>query len=433
MPSVRSKSGPSRQWRRPEPEEHINHHPIVVAGGLAAGASVLIGYLASFALVFVVWLFAGHGNESTAQVIRASGISWLGSQFVPIQIGGIPFGLLPWGFVLLPSVVLWKSVHWALKSAQPKSVREYWYTAGSVAAVYGLLGMLVSMFTSTNDLKTNSFRALLNLFVIAGFIASVSVLTYAPSRTLLIDPLPPMVKDGIRPGLIVVSLLIFLGTLLSTFSIVLHFGEIKSVATLMTPSALDGFFMMLLGISYLPTAAVWAMSYLIGPGIALGNAASISPGLTNPGRLPAFPLLAALPSQEFRFANELTLVLVAIGILLYLLIPREHWRPEFSEITRSLRSVFRKQELTSLAVASAILFVGLLIICVPASGQLGEDQLSSVGPNPLLVATHALVVIGFSALATMVLPRVLIAVVYSLRHRNTRIKTETALAELDGN
>lgn len=417
MPSKRPKSGPARQWRRPEPEEHITHHPAAVAGALAALSSIAIGFLFSFAIIFVVWLFAGHGNETTWQVVRASGIGWLGSQFIPIEIAGVPYGLMPWGFIVIPVVLVWKSMHWALKSAQPKTVRDYWYTALAFAGSYALIAMFVSMFTSTNDLKTNAFRALINTFVIAGLVATVSVLTYAPSKTLLIDPLPTMIIDGIRPGLLASGVLVFIGSLLSTASIFLHFKEIKSVSVLMAPGALDGFFMTLLGIAYLPTAVIWAMSYLIGPGISLGAAAAISPALTNPGRLPAFPILAALPSTEFAYADKLIYVLVAIGIGLFFVLPREHWRPESTEFGYGVTSAFRPRELVALAIAIGVLFFSLLILGIAAGGPLGLEQLSYVGPNPLLVAGRAAFVIGATAYAALLIPRLLVATVYSLRHR----------------
>ena len=426
MPTKRSKPGQSRQWRRPEPEEHITHHPIAVAGSLAALTSVAVGFLSSFVVIFIVWLFAGHGNETTSQVVRASGIGWLGTQFVPIEITGTPYGLMPWGFIVIPVVVLWKSMHWALKSAQPQTVRDYWYTAGALSGMYALVAMFVSMFTSTNDLKTNALRALINTFVVAGLVTSASVLTYAPSKTLLIDPLPRMIVDGIRPGFIASGFLVFLGSLLSTASLLYHFKEVKSVGTLMAPAALDGFFMMLLGIAYLPTAAIWAMSYIIGPGIALGSTATISPALTNPGRLPAFPLLAALPSSEFHFADKLIYILIAIGVGMFFLLPREHWRPESHEFGYGVTSSFRPQELVALGVSMVVIFFSLIIVTIAAGGPLGVEQLSYVGPNPFLVSGRAAFVIGAAAYAALILPRLAVASVYSLRHRNDQVRSASA-------
>ena len=433
MPTKRSKSGATRQWRRPEPEEHITHHPIAVAGALAALTSVAVGFLSSFVVIFIVWLFAGHGDETTAQVVRASGIGWLGTQFVPIEIAGIPYGLMPWGFIVIPIVVLWKSMHWALKSAQPHTVRDYWFTAAALAGVYALIGMFISMFTSTNDLKTNAFRALVNTFVVAAMVAAASVLTYAPSKTLLIDPLPRMIVDGFRPGFIVSGFLVFLGALVSTVSLLVHFKEVKSVGTLMAPAALDGFFLMLLGIAYLPTAAIWALAYIIGPGISLGASATISPALTNPGRLPAFPLLAALPSTEFQYADKLIYVLIVIGIGLFFLLPREHWRPESAEFGYAITSAFRPRELVSLAISILVIFFSLIVVSVAAGGPLGLEQLSYVGPNPFLVAGRGAFVIGVAAYAALLLPRLAVATVYSLRHRKVSAQSISMKSAQDDN
>ena len=51
---------------------------------------------------------------------------------------------------------------------------------------------------------------------------------------------------------------------------------------------------------YVPTAAVWGLAYVVGPGFAVGAGTSVSVTGTDLGAVPAFPLLAALPRSRAR-------------------------------------------------------------------------------------------------------------------------------------
>ncbi len=57
-----------------------------------------------------------------------------------------------------------------------------------------------------------------------------------------------------------------------------------------------GILLAALCLLYVPTAAVWGLAYVVGPGFAVGAGTSVSVGGTDLGAVPAFPLLAALPA-----------------------------------------------------------------------------------------------------------------------------------------
>ena len=410
---------PSRQWRQPVREEHIAEHSIPVASVLATLGAITLGFVTTFALVMTVWLFAAHGNESTTQVLRACGVSWLGVQLVPVVIGGNVLGLLPWGFIFIPIVFLWKSTHWAIKSSEPKSAREFWMIALYVTTAYSLLGGLVAIVSNTNDLNVLVWRALVHCAVVALFVTVACIVTYAPSRSILLEPLPRVVVDGLRPGALAAMVLVFIGSLGSFIALVVHFGEVRSVATLMAPSFLDGLFLALLGIGYLPTAALWSMSYFIGPGFALGTHAAISASSASPGRLPAFPLLASLPSEAVSFSSFVILVPIVAGVAMYLSLPRLQWKPQEFNFLSSLRHMISGYEVVVTIIADVVLGVLIYLLCAASSGSLGSSQLQFVGPRATEVALAAFTVCGITALVLLVVPRFLISMLFILRHRNS--------------
>ncbi|MEY4311724.1 MAG: hypothetical protein RLZZ571_494, partial [Actinomycetota bacterium] len=115
---------PADKWRKPDYEEHVNKYPFGLASLIGGAAAALIGLMISFGFVVLIWLLAAHGTESTIQVVRASAIAWQATHLVPIWISGIPIGILPWGFLLIPVVIIWKSMQWSLKSALPTEGRQ---------------------------------------------------------------------------------------------------------------------------------------------------------------------------------------------------------------------------------------------------------------------------------------------------------------------
>jgi hypothetical protein len=421
LPRKRPAGAPHRQWRRPIPEDHINHYPPLIAGAIAAGVCVVIGYIFTLGFIMAAWLFAAHGSESTLQVLRAAGIAWQVLHLVPIVIGTTTIGVLPWGFLVLPIFLLWKATHWALKSSQPKSAIEFFRVAVSISLFYSASAGLVGLISSTNDLHSGLTSACLHSFLVALSVTTACVISYAPSRTILTDALPKLVVDGVRPAIISFGLLFAAGSVLTSAALVLNWDQVRAVTTLMAPGYLDGLFMTLLGIGYLPTVNVWAMSYLLGPGIVLGGGL-VTPGNASPGALPAFPLLSILPSEPAALAPYFIAIPILIGVVMYFLLPRESWSAQGDSVPIALSFVVRWREIVTLLVSVVLLSVFVWISSKVSSGSLGTGYLRSVGPVPSQVALSAIFVCGVSALLTLVLPRTVMSLLHCWSNREVITK-----------
>jgi hypothetical protein len=388
-----------------------------MAAGIAAVSAVLLGIVISFVAILGIWLFAAHGNESTLQVMRASGIAWLGMHLVPVQISGVTIGLLPWGFMALPITLIWKSTQWAFKSAQPTIGKEFWRIAILISGIYSVLSIITNLLTSTTDLRTSVISTAIHTFTLALLVTIACVISYAPSRTMLIDGLPEVVVAGLRPGLVAFGTLMVLGSAATSIALVLHFSEIKAVTTLMAPGVIDGLFLTLLCIGYLPTATVWSMSYLLGPGVLLGGTGQVSVGVAAPGALPAFPLLSILPSSVSSAASYLILIPILVGVLIYFLLPRERWAARGDSFPETMSYVVRARELLTMLVAVGVLAAFSWLAAAASSGSLGIGYLRFVGADPMAVAWATISVCGLSALLTLVLPRVVLSLIHWWSHR----------------
>lgn len=421
LPRKRPVGAPQRQWRRPVPEDHINHYPPLIAGAIAAGVAVVIGYILTLGFIMAAWLFAAHGSESTVQVLRAAGIAWQVMHLVPLVIGTTTIGVLPWGFLVVPVLILWKATQWALKSSQPKTAIDFIRIAISISLIYSGLAGLIGLICSTNDLYTGITSSILHTLFVALAVTSVCIITYAPSRTILTDAMPKLIVDGIRPAVISFGLLFIAGSLLTSVALILNWAQVRAVTTLMAPGFIDGFFMTLLGIGYLPTVNVWAMSYLLGPGIMLGGGV-VNPENASPGALPAFPLLSILPSESAALAAYFVLVPILIGIAIYFLIPRERWSAQGDSIAIALSFVVRWREVVTLLVSVGLLSILVWITAAASSGSLGIGYLKFVGPVPTEVAAAAIAVCGLSALLTLVIPRTVMSLLHCWFNREAITK-----------
>ena len=421
LPRKRPVGAPQRQWRRPVPEDHINHYPPLIAGAIAAGVAVVIGYILTLGFIMAAWLFAAHGSESTVQVLRAAGIAWQVMHLVPLVIGTTTIGVLPWGFLVVPVLILWKATQWALKSSQPKTAIDFIRIAISISLIYSGLAGLIGLICSTNDLYTGITSSILHTLFVALAVTSVCIISYAPSRTILTDAMPKLIVDGIRPAVISFGLLFIAGSLLTSVALILNWAQVRAVTTLMAPGFIDGFFMTLLGIGYLPTVNVWAMSYLLGPGIMLGGGV-VTPENASPGALPAFPLLSILPSESAALAAYFVLVPILIGIAIYFLIPRERWSAQGDSIAIALSFVVRWREVVTLLVSVGLLSLFVWIAAAASSGSLGIGYLKFVGPAPTQVAAAAIAVCGLSALLTLVIPRTVMSLLHCWFNREAITK-----------
>jgi len=402
------------------PEEHIRNHPVPVAGVMAALGATALGLVLSFVLLMVIWLLAAHGNESTFQVAQSSGIAWLASQLVPVTIGDATLGLLPWGFIVIPVVFLWKSTHWAMKSALPEAPRDFWFVAAATSVAYAVMATLVGLAASSAGLGVHVVGTFVHTIVLALVVTGGVVIRYAPSADVVLDQLPDYVGKSIRPAVRMAFVLYLVGALLVAVSLVLHWPEMTSVQHLMAPGGTDGIFLWLLSIGYLPTAAMWSTSYILGPGIHLGGGAVISLTSATSGALPAFPLLSIVPTAVPVHPMIFLVIPIAIGAVLFLLLPRGHWQAHGTGLLRPFLGLVRIQDVVILVVALSVLGTMVFIGAAMSSGSLGVNLLKFVGPDPLVTAKAAVTLCGIGAVGMMFIPRLILVFLFvaSGRHKD---------------
>lgn len=411
-PSRRIPRTNEESWRKPEYESHINKYPFGLASLIGGAAAALIGLMISFVVVVAIWLLAAHGTESTIQVVRASAITWQATHLVPISIGSIPVGILPWGFLFIPAFIIWKTMHWTLKSALPTKGKQFWVIAIFFSFIYSLISLLVSLLCSTDGLATSFIFSFLHSFFISFFVSILVLLDYAPSPKVLIEKIPQDLVISFKPGLIAFMTMWLISGVLTTLALMFRWNEVKAVAGLMAPSSIDQAFLTILSIGYLPTVITWVFAYALGAGIHLGGSAIISYELATPGALPAFPLLSILPSTSMPIAKSVLLVPILAGVVIYFLIPRLPWKSIGQTGLEVFSNIVRISEVVRITLGTLVLGVAAFIVTSFSSGPLGVGYLSFIGPDPVESFIWVFKISGTSALLMLLLPRAVLSGLY---------------------
>jgi hypothetical protein len=140
-------------------------------------------------------------------------------------------------------------------------------------------------------------------------------------------------------------------------------------------------------VAYVPVMIVWSTSYLVGAGVMIGPAVTVSPfvPVTAPTQLPPFPLLAAVPQSTSPAAWALPIAGILAGIVAGVV------------ISRLARAQTRLARLTMALGAAATSAVVMFVLCYLSTGALGDLRLANLGPSPTTVAVLVLVLVTLGA------------------------------------
>ena len=206
-------------------------------------------------------------------------------------------------------------------------------------------------------------------------------------RTLLLEALRgatgvTAIIVGAAAGLVAILLFTRYATVIQLYE-ELHTGVIGGVA-------------LTLGqLAFLPNVVIWAASWLIGPGFAVGTDSLVSPLGTYLGPVPALPLLGAIPVHGSPFALIGVVVPLLAGFVVGVLIRQ--------------RSGWGDMGVTWLCLCA--LGIGLVsgleiaLLAWWSAGSLGPGRLANIGPDPLLVGAISAGEVAVSALIGILVGR----------------------------
>ncbi|MCX4389543.1 DUF6350 family protein [Micromonospora peucetia] len=393
-PDARPAAPAGRGRRVPGPragEPRRSRAPLVVAAGVAAGWAALTSWLP---VVVVLWLFQlSEGAASVPGALRAGLAGWLLGHGVPLDTAAGPLGLAP---LALTALVLWRltraGVHAsrAIGARGGRSPRQTLLAAGAVGLAYALLGVLGALLVGTSPVRAGlTFVVLGTLGALVGSARTTQVAGLLGARS------PEALRDGIRTGLVAGLLLFSAGAGAAGLAVATGGGDAADLIGAYRTGVAGQAGITLVSLAYAPNATVWSVSYLLGPGFAVGTDTAVRTSEVSVGALPAVPLLAGLPRGPVDgLGAGLLAVPVLAGMAAGWLLARRLLR-----LAADDRAPLRWRPLLGPAALAGPV-AGLLLGAAAAAsgGSLGGGRLAQVGPVAWQVAAVATAVVTVGAL-----------------------------------
>ncbi len=189
-----------------------------------------------------------------------------------------------------------------------------------------------------------------------------------------------------------------------------NYASIISLYESVHAGLLGGIALTIGQLAFLPNLVIWAASWLVGPGFAIGSGSSVTPLGSHLGPIPAMPVLGALPSGDLAWGFLGLLVPVLAGFVVALTL-----RPRLVRSLGASSGDPSSGDQRTPATGPALLATGLLIGVVggillgllagASAGSAGPGRLVDVGPSPWLVGLYAALEIGVAATIGLLVAR----------------------------
>ncbi|MEO3886086.1 DUF6350 family protein [Nonomuraea sp. B5E05] len=392
-------------------DDDETRRPLPVSGMLAAAATLGVGLAALTTLTLVGWIAAPRGTLEAGLpgVFRTAAQLWLAAHHAGFAIPGGRVGLLPLGLMLLPAVLLYRAARWMARDADlrlrlparlPKNSPKAQAGARrraqlvlvvqagvSLAAPYALLAGLIAVVARNEITQPFLGETLFSHFVLAFLAGSLATARMIGPWRVMLRLLPERVRALTVGTAVATAVLLVAGLALVLVAIVLNFGQIQELSSVLSPGFVGGVLLLLLQLLYALNAVVWALSYIAGPGFAIGADTLVAPTGVQLGTVPSLPLLGALPESGTVPALMMAVIALpfAAGAVAGVMVARISPSPSYeaAPLWGFLSGV-------STGVVAGVL-------AALSGGPIGGGKLATVGPSPWEVALSVALEVGVAA------------------------------------
>jgi len=349
-----------------------------------------------------IWL-VGHGVDLTLTLSKAAAVA----TGIPGAGAPIVISIAALGFALTTAL---------LGARSGRRIAETRHRAlGSASAVlaFAVLSALLTTSARTPLAEPSAVQGVVlpTLVFAVPLLAAAEVnrrrrgaepdrLTSAALR--LIERIPELGRAvagaALRAGVASAAAVFAVSGLVVGLLLVTHYAQMISLYEGAHAGGLGGLALTLGQIALIPNAVVWAASWFVGPGFALGSGSSVSPLGTTIGPMPAIPFLGALPTSALAFGFVGILVPVVAAFVLVAV-----QRPSIERRLGRDDTLLVRVVTGAATGATAGLVIGLASAF--SAGSAGPGRLESVGPNGLVVGSFAALEVAIPAILALVIRR----------------------------
>ncbi len=330
-------------------------------------------------IALLAWATAGSATGNTGDPLRAALWIWIGAHQIPFSLSLPPSGLdgylsyLPLGALIFPVLAIRNGISRTIERLDNDSSLVAPARA-AFAAAYTLFALLASLFSKTDSVRPVWYFALL----------------YVLPFTLLIGATvgrKVALGQGFLYGSRIIAFLLGISSIIFGLLLLVNVSMVKNLTTVLQPGIFGGFLLLLLNILYIPNAIVATLGYFSGVGFAVGSGTLVSPLSFRLNKIPAMPLLGALPEGKSSIAFIGVAVVVFAGALL------ASWT-----VALNIKVLYQSL-IVSILIAAFVGYSG--------SGALITDAMSTVGVSPWKFTAAIAIELGLGALLALYLPRLM--------------------------
>jgi Family of unknown function (DUF6350) len=343
--------------------------PVWLGAAIAAGWAAAVGLLCCLAVAVVAW-FAGSSGE-VSDAIRAGAFAWLLGHGSGLGLAAVTVTAVPLGLSIAWAALLYRAAAWAGATCAVTDARSCLVGAGLLTGVYAGITGLVSVLAATPTVAPGTLRTLLGSALLAFVSGGLGLARGSKQAGPLWRSTPESLRVAAIGAAAGTAVMLGVGALLVSVSLASHFTAAGSVADALRPGAVGGAVLVLLGVAVLPNAALFAGAFAAGPGFALGTGTVVAPSGVHLGAVPAFPLLAALPSDGSQpwWVGALVTVPMVAGAVVGTLVVRRY--PVYGLDVAALRG----------GIAGVCAGVAFGLLTGLAGGVVGPGRMTEVGPD----------------------------------------------------
>ena len=330
-------------------------------------------------IALLAWATAGSATGNTGDPLRAALWIWIGAHQIPFSLSLPPSGLdgylsyLPLGALIFPVLAIRNGISRTIERLDNDSSLVAPARA-AFAATYTLFALLASLFSKTDSVRPVWYFAIL----------------YVLPFTLLIGATvgrKVALGQGFLYGSRIIAFLLGISSIIFGLLLLVNLSMVKNLTTVLQPGIFGGFLLLLLNILYIPNAIVATLGYFSGVGFAVGSGTLVSPLSFRLNKIPAMPLLGALPEGKSSIAFIGVAVVVFAGALL------ASWT-----VALNIKVLYQSL-IVSILIAAFVGYSG--------SGALITDAMSAVGVSPWKFTAAIAIELGVGALLALYLPRLM--------------------------
>ncbi len=387
--------------RTTSPAADLRHRRPLLAVGLLGGVTAALGVLVLCLGVAVTgWFLSDAGSHGAPRdALRVGALGWLMAHGSGVKVQGVSVTVVP---LLLTALAAWSA--WRVGHRVGTSVSGHgpdadqiadgerdWTVPVAVACFalgYAAVTAVTLQLAATPATAPDGSRALTWSLALALLVGGPAIAVGSGRAAIWATVLPGNLRATFATCRSVLRSVLLAGLVAFVAALVVDLPTAVNVTAGLRLSAGEAALYALLSLLVLPNAALFATSYLLGPGFMVGAQTMVSPTVVVTGALPAFPLLAALPDSGT--VPGWTVALMAAPPLAAAL---------GAALAQRGRPTLRWEEGALRGCAGGVL-AGVLLgwLAQLAGGAVGPGRMQVVQPYAFDALVHAITALGIGGL-----------------------------------